>query len=229
MKTQNIVTKNSSPLDKITLFQSLFQGRNDLYLKGFKNQITQKPGYFPACGNEWVYGICEKPKIKCSECKHKRFLPLTEDVIRWHLSGHDDTGKEFVLGIYPLLLDETCFFLVVNFDQPAWQDVIIDFRNTCHTLQIPIAVERSSSGKGARVWIFFSEKIPAILVRKLGSHLVTEAMEHSINIYFDAYDHLVPSQDTLPQGSYGNLIALPLQKKARDQGNTLFIDDALLP
>lgn len=116
MEARLLVTQQSSSYDKIALFRSFFRGREDVYPKRFENWKTGKSGYSPVCGNEWIRGICEKPKIKCSECRHQRFLPIVEDVVRWHLSGLDHTGKHFVMGIYPMLLDETCFFLAADFD-----------------------------------------------------------------------------------------------------------------
>ena len=107
---------------KIALFRSLFHGREDVYPRRFESRKTGRAGYSPVCGNEWVQGICEKPRIKCSECPHQRFLPVTDDVIRWHLQGHDDHSRDFVIGVYPMLLDETCFFLAADFDKTTWQD-----------------------------------------------------------------------------------------------------------
>ena len=91
-----------------------------MYPRRFESRKTGKSGYAPACANEWVRGICEKPRIKCAECPHRRFLPVTDEVIRWHLSGRDDAGQAFVAGVYPMLLDETCFFLAVDFDKSGW-------------------------------------------------------------------------------------------------------------
>src|ERR1700722_10444391 len=116
------VTHKSPPGAKIALFRSLFRGREDLYPRRFESRKSGKSGYLPACGNEWVRGICEKPRIKCSECRHRLLLPMTDDVIRWHLCGQDDHGKDFVMGIYPMLLDETCFFLAADFDKVGWED-----------------------------------------------------------------------------------------------------------
>jgi len=106
----------SSPDVKIALFRSLFRGRDDVYPRRFESRRTGKSGYAPACGNEWVQGICEKPRIKCANCPHRRFLTVTDDVIRWHLSGRDNTGQPFGGGVYPMLQDETCFFLAADFD-----------------------------------------------------------------------------------------------------------------
>lgn len=223
------VNQRSSSFAKIALFRSLFRGREDLYPRRFESRKTGKAGYSPACGNEWVRGICEKPKIKCSECRHRRFLPIIDDVVKWHLLGKDDFGKDFVMGIYPMLLDETCFFLAADFDKSNWTEDARAFLKTCRQLNLPAALERSRSGKGAHVWLFFAEAIPAILARKLGCHILTETMEHRPDVGLDSYDRFFPNQDTLPQGGFGNLIALPLQKKARDLGNSVFVDDDLAP
>ena len=168
------ITQKSSSCTKIALFRSLFRGREDLYPRRFESKKTGKAGYSPACGNEWVRGICEKPKIKCSECRHRRFLPVIDDVVKWHLSGQDDFGKDFVMGLYPMLLDETCFFLAADFDKSSWEEDARAFLKTCHQLNLPAALERSRSGKGAHVWLFFIEAIPAILARKLGCHILSK-------------------------------------------------------
>lgn len=221
------VDNASSPDVKITLFRSLFRGREDVYPRRFESRTTGKSGYAPACANEWVRGICEKPRIKCADCSSRRFLAVTDQVIRWHLSGQDADGQPFVAGIYPLLQNETCFFLAVDFDKADWQQDSLAFMAACRRLDLPAALERSRSGRGGHVWLFFEEAIPATLARRLGSHLLTEAMEGRPDIGLGSYDRLFPNQDTLPQGGFGNLIALPLQKRARDQGNSVFLDESL--
>src|SRR3990172_11845675 len=115
-----LVHRQSSSADKIALFRSLFRGREDICPRRFESRKTGKSGYAPACGNEWVRGICEKPRVKCAECPSRRFLPVTDDVIRCHLSGYDPDGQPFVAGVYPLLQDETCFFLAIDFDKAGW-------------------------------------------------------------------------------------------------------------
>ena len=116
MATQSALVHHRSPSEaKIALFRSLFRGRDDVYARRFESRKTGKSGYQPACGNEWSRGVCEKPKIKCANCPHQAFLPITDEVIRWHLSGHDDAGRDFVMGVYPMLRDETCFFLAADF------------------------------------------------------------------------------------------------------------------
>jgi len=225
----SLVNHSALPEAKIALFRSLFRGREDIYPRRFENRRTGKTGYAPACAHEWVRGICEKPRVKCTDCLHQRFLPVTDDVIRWHLSGRDDGGRPFVAGVYPLLRDETCFFVAVDFDKGGWQEDATAFLDTCHRLEIPAALERSRSGRGAHVWLFFDEAIPAALGRRLASHILTETMERRPDVGLDSYDRLFPNQDTLPHGGFGNLIALPLQKGPRGQGHSLFLDDHLEP
>ncbi len=219
-----------SPVEaKIGLFRSLFRGREDVYARRFENRRTGRHGYAAACANEWVRGVCEKPRVKCAECVSRRFLPLTDDVIREHLSGVDAGGDPFVAGVYPLLPDETCWFLAVDFDKSGWREDAAACLETCRHLGLPAALERSRSGQGAHLWLFFDEALPAALARRLGSHVLTETMERRPELGLDSYDRLFPSQDTMPQGGFGNLIALPLQKAPRDQGNSVFLDDGLEP
>jgi hypothetical protein len=215
----------SSSEAKIALFRSLFRGREDVYPRRFESRKTGRSGYAPACANEWVRGICEKPRIKCAECPHRRFLPVTDEVIRWHLSGRDDSGESFVAGVYPMLLDETCFFLAVDFDKSNWLEDVTAFLDTCRRLDLSAALERSRSGRGGHAWLFFEEAVPAALARKLGSHILTETMERRPDLGFDSYDRFFPNQDTLPHGGFGNLIALPLQKRRRGDGNSVFLGD----
>ena len=172
-----VLSQHSPAAAKIALFRSLFRGREDVYPRRFESLRTGKSGYAPACANEWVRGICEKPRIKCAVCPHRRFLPVTDDVIRWHLSGRDACDQPFVAGVYPLLLDETCFFLAVDFDKEGWQADSIAFLQSCRRLGLTAALERSRSGRGGHAWLFFEHAIPAALARRLGSHLLTEAME----------------------------------------------------
>ena len=219
----------SSPEAKIALFRSLFRGRDDVYPRRFESRRTGKSGYAPACGNEWVRGICEKPRIKCAECPHRRFLALTDDVIRWHLSGRDPGGQPFIAGVYPMLQDETCFFLAADFDKEGWREDAFAFASTCRRMNLPCALERSRSGCGAHVWLFFEEAIPTALARKLGALILTDTMERRPDVGLDSYDRFFPNQDTLPQGGFGNLIALPLQKESRERGNSVFLDDDLNP
>ncbi len=223
------VTKFSSPEEKIALFRSLFRGRDDVYPRRFESRKTGKSGYSPTCANEWVRGLCDKRKVKCVECPSRQFLTVTDDVIRDHLSGADASGRDFVAGVYPMLLDETCYFLAADFDKETWRDDIKAVRQTCDELGVPCGVERSRSGNGAHIWIFFEDAFPAILARKLGAHILTVTMDRRPDIGLDSYDRFFPNQDTLPKGGLGNLIALPLQKQPRVSGNTVFLDDSLTP
>lgn len=229
MEQIDAVNHRSSTQAKIALFRSLLRGRDDVYARRFENRRTGRAGYAPACANEWVPGVCEKPRIKCAQCPHRRFYAVTDDVIRWHLSGQDESGRSFVAGIYPMLLDETCFFLAADFDKSTWKQDAAAFLETCQSLNVPAGIERSRSGNGGHVWIFFEQAISAGLARKLGAHLLTETMDRRPEIGLDSYDRFFPNQDTLPHGGFGNLIALPLQKQARDLGNSLFLDRELAP
>jgi hypothetical protein len=136
-------------------------------------------------------------------CPHRRFLPVTDDVVRWHLQGRDDVGQSFLAGVYPLLLDETCFFLAVDFDKAGWQADAVVFLKVCRRVGLDAALERSRSGRGGHVWLFFEDAIPASLARRLASHLLTEAMEARPDMGLDSYDRLFPNQDTMPQGGPG--------------------------
>ena len=140
---------HSPPELKIALFQGLFRGRQDVYSRRFESRKTGRSGYSPVCANEWVRGICEKPRIKCNECPHRRFLPLTDEVIRWHLSGQDNIGRSFVLGVYPMLEDESCFFLAADFDKSTWQEDSRAFLETCRRMNLPAALEFQGEVIGA--------------------------------------------------------------------------------
>ena len=219
------VHHQSSAREKIALFRALFRGREDVYPRRFESRRTGKSGYSPVCANEWARGICEKPKVKCMDCAQRRLLPVTDEVVRWHLSGRDGNKRDFVMGIYPMLLDETCFFLAVDFDKANWQEDATAYVDTCRAMDLTVALERSRSGQGGHVWLFFSGPVPAALARRLGTYILTETMERRPDIGLDSYDRFFPNQDTLPKGGFGNLIALPLQKRARESGNTAFLDE----
>ena len=223
-----VVTKSSSPADKIKLFRSLFRGREDVYPRRFENRRTGKSGYAPACANEWVRGVCDKPRIKCTDCPNRRFFPVTDETVGWHLYGRDALGRDFVMGLYAMHCDETCFFLAVDLDGQDWQKDAGAFLETCRRLALPAALERSRSGNGAHIWLFFDEPIPASLARKMGAHLLTETMENRPEIGLKSYDRLFPNQDTLPKGGFGNLIALPLQKQPRQRETQCFSTTSLL-
>lgn len=230
MDRQNgLVHHESSPEAKIVLFRSFFRGRDDVYPRRFESRTSGKSGYQPACANEWATGVCEKPKVKCPACPNRRFLPVTDEVIRRHLSGQDAEGRDFVMGVYPMLQDETCFFLAADLDKTHWQEDAAAILETCRHMGLAAVLERSRSGNGGHVWLFFDEAIPAALARRLGSHILTKTMARRPDIGLDSYDRFFPNQDTLPQGGFGNLIALPLQKRPRELGNSVFIDEQFLP
>jgi hypothetical protein len=213
------VNNSSDSFSKIRLFMSLFKGREDVYAKRWENKSKGKSGYAPTCLNEWQPGICGKPKISCSKCNNKAYAELNEKVIENHLRGNT------VIGIYPMLPDETCRFLAMDFDKDNWEKDITVVRDVCNKFMIPIAVERSRSGKGCHAWFFFEHPVSAVLARKFATAILTSAMSRRHEIKFKSYDRLFPSQDTMPKGGLGNLIALPLQKEARENANSEFIDD----
>lgn len=220
----------SPPGEKIQLFRSLFRGREDVYPRRWENLKTGRSGYSPACRNEWVPGICEKPKVKCGDCPTREFLPVIDDVVRDHLVGHAPNDKrDFTIGVYPLLPDETCWFLAVDFDKKTWSDDARAFVDICQNHGVPAFLERSRSGGGAHVWIFFTAPVPAGEARKIGAWMLTETMERYPEIGFESYDRLFPNQDTLPTGGFGNLIALPLQGRSRKSGNSVFVGSDLAP
>ena len=222
------VTQQSSSKDKVKLFRDLFKGREDVYPKRFVNSKTGKSGYSPVCSNEWKPNVCEKPRVKCGDCQYRSFLPVSNQVIIKHLAGNDNVRNQpadFVIGVYPLMQDERCWFLAIDFDKAYWQLDVGAFAAACKENDIPYGVEISRSGKGAHVWLFFSCPVFAMEARKLGSYLLTQAMDKHPELGFESYDRLFPNQDTLPRGGFGNLIALPLQKKPREQGNSVFVDD----
>ncbi len=214
---------------KVELFRSLFRGRTDIFPLRWENLKTGKSGYAPACANEWKRGLCEKPRIKCSACANQAFIGVTDQVVAHHLRGQGPGGAAFVAGVYPVLPDDTCWFLAADFDEAEWRRDVEAFAQTCRAWEVPVAIERSRSGNGAHACIFFDEPAPASLARRLGSALITETLDRAPDVGFASYDRLFPSQDTVPSGGFGNLIALPLQGLARQAGNSVFLDDDLEP
>ncbi|GBE01654.1 type III restriction enzyme, res subunit [bacterium BMS3Abin08] len=201
----------------VTIFRGLFRGRKDVYPVRWENR-KGRSGYSPACANEWNRPLCEKPRIRCADCENRALLPVTDEVIYGHLTG------KHTIGVYPLLPDETCWFLAVDFDKATWKDDVGAFLKTCEEMVVPAVLERSRSGHGGHVWIFFESPIQAALARKLGSAILTSTMEKHRHIGLDSYDRFFPNQDTMPKGGFGNLIALPQQRGPSEKGNTLFLD-----
>ena len=217
------INSDASPMEKIKLFMSFFKGRDDVYAKRWESKKKGQAGYSPVCLNEWKPGVCSRPKIKCAECSQKAYAVLDEKVIEQHLRGN------IVAGIYPMCLVETCYFLAIDFDEEEWQKDISVLREVCMEFNIPVVVERSRSGNGAHAWFFFENQISAGLARKFGASLLTYSMGKRHEITFKSYDRFFPNQDTMPKGGLGNLIALPLQKMARKDNNSVFIDEKFEP
>jgi superfamily II DNA or RNA helicase len=224
------VTSAAPTAQKIALFRGLFRGREEVFPRRWENARSGQAGYSPVCRNEWVRGVCGKPEVKCGECPNQAFVPFGDDVLRSHLTGKSAGNSiDFTAGIYPMLPDETCWFLAADFDKKSWQQDVAAFRDTARAKGVPVATERSRSGNGAHAWIFFSEPVSAADARRLGSLLITATMERCPDIGFDSYDRFFPSQDTMPAGGFGNLIALPFQSRPREKGNSVFVDDDFRP
>ena len=211
------VAQPRTSTDKVALFRALFRGRTDVFPTRWRNSRKGTSGYAPACANEWIPEVCEKPRVKCGECPNQAFLPVTDQVILDHLRGR------VVAGVYPLLQDDTCWFLAIDFDKGGWQADVSALVETCRAMRLPAAVERSRSGNGAHVWFFFREPVAARTARQFGCHLITETMARRHELPMTSYDRLFPNQDTLPRGGFGNLIALPFQNEARVKGNSVFV------
>ena len=210
-------SKAISTEEKVKIFMEIFKGRTDLYAKRWESNKTGKSGYTPVCKNEFSTFKCDKPRVKCNECINRELLPLTEDIIVKHLQG------KITIGIYPLLPGDLCNFLAIDFDKKTYEKDVTAFWNTCDEFNVPIYVERSRSGNGAHVWIFFEEIISARVARKLGNILLTKTMEKT-SLDLSSYDRLFPNQDTMPKGGFGNLIALPFQGESSKNGNTVFVN-----
>ena len=219
---------HSSAQEKIDFFLSMFKGRENLYARRYYSAKTGKSGYTPVCGNEWISGLCDKKKHKCPDCPNRAFLPLTSEAVRAHLMGQDTFCRD-VTAIYPMLEDNTTWLLAADFDEENWQADVSAFCSCCKEAGLTPAVERSRSGNGAHVWFFFSEPVSAADARRLGSGLLTQTMACRHELSFASYDRLFPSQDTVPKGGFGNLIALPFQGQAQKNGNSLFVDEHFMP
>jgi superfamily II DNA or RNA helicase len=210
-----------SPEGKIKLFRSLFRGRNDVYALRWESR-NGRSGYSPACPREWEMADDGSYKLK-KDLRNREYFPLTDEVIRNHLTG------KCTIGIYPLLTDESCWFLAADFDKKTWQDDARAFLETSREMGVPAALERSRSGNGGHVWIFFEQPLSASVARKLGCLILTRTMECRHQIGLDSYDRFFPNQDTMPKGGFGNLIALPLQHEPRKNGDSVFLDDDFRP
>ena len=218
--------KSMSMSEVIVLYRHLFYGRQDVYAVRWENEKAGTHGYAPKCKNEWDRNICGKSmRIKgaCKKCAYRENQEITDASIKQHLAGNGRNA--LVMGVYPLLEDETCRFLAIDFDKGNWQEEILAAKNVYEEYGIKSYIERSRSGNGGHLWVFFEEPIEAHIVRKLGIKVLETAMNRTGNSKFDSFDRLFPNQDHMPKGGYGNLIALPLQRQAVEQGNSVFVDD----
>ncbi len=222
--------KNSSNAEKVAFFRKLFAGRGDVFARRFESAKTLKKGYSPYCLNQWTSGVCGLARgQKCATCPYRKFRPVTDEVVRWHLRGKGGDNKPFEMGAYPMAMDETVTFAVFDFDESSWRRDSIAVVREIRKLGLPVALERSRSGKGAHIWFFFSEPVAAKQARAALSYILTLTLEAHPEISLDSYDRIIPCQSTLPKGGFGNLIALPLQFEARKIGNSVFVDDDWVP
>lgn len=209
--------------EKIDLFLSLFGARRSVYPKLWINLKKGSKGYSPACSNEWVHGVCEKPRVKCSDCPNQNFPPLDHSAIHSHLIGRH------TIGTYAIREDDGCIFLAADFDGDGWMQDIEAYRRAAEQMGISIGIERSRSGNGGHAWIFFAHPVPAVLARRLGTLIVARASSFHQGMKLSTYDRFFPNQDMCPKGGFGNLIALPLQQEPRKSGHTLFLDENFAP
>lgn len=223
--------QNLSLQEKVDLFRSLFKGREDVSARRWYSKTSGKAGYQPVCQNEWT-PMCDKRTFKCADCPNRHFSPLTDNDIYRHLEGKDADGRD-VIGLYVLNEDNTCHLLCTDFDdkncEHGYKNDVLAFIDVCRSWNIPCSVERSRSGNGAHVWIFFDNPVLAVKARRLGNAILTEAMSRNGKISFKSYDRFFPNQDTMPEGGLGNLVALPLQGNARKHGNSVFVDENFEP
>lgn len=229
-QTEGIVTSASPARDKLELFRNLFSGRKDVHAHGYRRK-DGGIGYTPACANEWRPGICPKAnhqRIKCAECRSRTFLELNDAAIIAHFKGSDDRLRD-VIGQYVLDKDCNTNVLVIDFDKADWKEAANAIRLVAKKHGIDAAIERSRSGNGAHIWFFFLESVSAKTARDFGSCLIIEAAALNKSITFETFDRMLPAQSTIPEGGFGNLIALPFQGKAQRKGNSVFVDERFEP
>jgi len=209
-------------------FRSLFKGREDVFAIRWTSDDGTKSGYMPVCSNRGTQ-FCNRKKYRCANCPNRRFAPLGDKEIEEHLRGTYEDGWPYTIGIYALLTDDNCNFLCTDFDdkncEHGYQKDVLAFVGVCRDWGIPYSIERSRSGNGAHVWILFEQPIAAVKARRLGNIILTEAMNRDGRISFKSYDRFFPNQDHMPEGGFGNLVALPLQGQPRKKGNSVFVDE----
>ncbi len=219
--------KRMEMTELIAIYRELFYGRQDVFAIRWDNEKTGVHGYAPKCKNEWDRNICGKAKrIKgaCKNCAYRENQEITDSFVQQHFMG---TGRNaLVMGIYPLLEDETCKFLAIDFDKKGWQDEILSAKSVFTEYGIDSYIERSRSGNGGHLWVFFCDHVEAHIARKLGIKVLETVMSRTGNSKFESFDRLFPNQDHMPKGGYGNLIALPLQRQSVEKENSVFVDDA---
>ena len=225
---QPVMKQHLSLEEKVDVFRNLFKGREDVFARRWYSRTSGRAGYQPVCRNEWDRLLCDKRRYKCAECPNRLFKPLEYEDIYRHLEGKSPDGQD-VIGAYAILADNTCNFLCADFDDKScrhgYEKDVLAYVGVCKDWDIPCSIERSRSGNGAHVWIFFEHPLPASKARKLGNTILTEAMERYGQMTFKSYDRFFPNQDRLLEGGLGNLVALPLQGKARKEGNSVFVDE----
>ncbi len=206
--------------EKLKLYRSLFYGRRDVFALRWDNESKNTHGYKPFCINEWKHGLCNKPEIKCNDCDFRKFKSLENNDILEHLSGQK------TIGLYPLLQNDKCKFLAIDFDGNSWQKDSLLVVDTFNNFNISTSMERSRSGDGCHLWIFFNEEISARIARYFGNLILNYTLENNVGLDLGSYDRLFPNQDKMPKGGFGNLIALPLQRMPAKNKNSLFVDNS---